>query len=49
MGRGEAGEHVLELFNPSGQLALSKEIYVDGQAKDLEIKVPSVPAGNYFL
>jgi len=45
----EFGNHVLELFNQSGQLVFSKEIYIDQEAKLLEVALPGLSAGDYFL
>jgi hypothetical protein len=45
----EIGDHVLELFNQAGQRVFSQEIYIDQEAKLLEVTLPSLSAGNYFL
>jgi hypothetical protein len=45
----EFGDHLLQLFNQSGQLILSKDIYINEKAKQFTINMPSVISGNYFL
>ena len=43
------GDHLLQLFNQSGQLILSKDIYIDEKAKLFTMNMPSIISGNYFL
>ena len=45
----DPGDHILQLFNQSGQLIFTKEMYIDEEARSLSINIPSVPSGNYFL
>jgi hypothetical protein len=45
----ENGYHVLELFNLSGQLLFTKEMFIDAEAKLLSVDLPSLTTGNYFL
>jgi len=45
----EAGSYSLQLFNLSGQLIFTKEIYIDDEARVLNIQLPSISAGTYFL
>ena len=43
------GSYSLQLFNLSGQLIFTKEMYIDEEARVLNIQLPSVSAGTYFL
>lgn len=43
------GYHSFQLFNQSGQLVFTNEIYVDDKARLLSINMPSVATGSYFL
>jgi hypothetical protein len=43
------GDHLLQLFNQSGQLILSSDIYIDEKAKPFTMSMPSIISGNYFL
>jgi hypothetical protein len=43
------GDHLLQLFNQSGQLMLSKDIYLDEKARLFTMEMPSIISGNYFL
>jgi hypothetical protein len=43
------GDHLLQLFNQSGQLILSKDIYIDEKARLFTMNMPSIISGNYFL
>jgi len=43
------GDHLLQLFNKSGQLVFSKEINISEGSKLFTINMPPVIAGNYFL
>ena len=43
------GDHLLQLFNQSGQLILSKDIYIDEKARLFTMNMPSLISGNYFL
>jgi hypothetical protein len=45
----EAGYYVLQILNSSGQLAFTKEMWIDKEARLLELELPSIPAGTYFL
>jgi hypothetical protein len=47
--KNETGNYKLELFNLSGQLIFSKEMWIDEEARSLNIQIPQVAAGNYFL
>ncbi len=48
-GKLETGSYLLQLFNPSGQLMFTKEMYIDEEARVLNFQLPSVSAGTYFL
>ena len=43
------GDHLLQLFNQSGQLIVSKDIYIDEKARTFTMTMPSIISGNYFL
>jgi hypothetical protein len=45
----EFDNHIFQLFNQSGQLVFTKEIYIDGESGSSGINLPSVPPGSYFL
>jgi hypothetical protein len=45
----EVGSYSLQLFNLSGQLMFTKEMYIDDEARILNLQLPSVSPGNYFL
>jgi len=45
----EAGYYILQLFNQSGQLVFTKEMYIDEEARLLSVDLPLIPAGSYFL
>jgi CarboxypepD_reg-like domain/Secretion system C-terminal sorting domain len=45
----EAGNYGLELLNQSGQLIFTKEIWVDKEARLLDVPIPAVSGGVYFL
>ena len=45
----EDRSYILQLLNQSGQLTFTKEIWIDDEARVLNIQLPSVAAGNYFL
>jgi len=45
----EFGDHLLRLFNQSGQLLLSKDLYIDEKTRLFTITMPSIIPGNYFL
>ena len=45
----DRGDHLLQLFNQSGQLILSKDICIDEKARLLTMNMPTIIAGNYFL
>jgi hypothetical protein len=43
------GDHLLQLFNQSGQLILSKDVYIDEKARLFTMNMPTIIPGNYFL
>jgi len=43
------GDHLLQLFNQSGQLIVSKDIYIEEKARLFTMNMPSIISGNYFL
>lgn len=45
----EEGYYMLQLLNLSGQQVQKKEIWIDAEAKLLNIDMPKVAAGNYFI
>ncbi len=45
----EEGYYDLQLLNQSGQSMHHQEIWIDAEARLLDIDVPSVAAGSYFL
>jgi TonB-dependent SusC/RagA subfamily outer membrane receptor len=45
----EEGYYSLQLLNQSGQSVHQKEIWIDAEARVLQIDIPFVAAGSYFL
>jgi hypothetical protein len=45
----ETGKFMVQLLNQQGQLIFNREIWIDEEARLLDIAIPSVTAGNYFL
>jgi hypothetical protein len=45
----EEGYYFLALFSQSGQIIQNKEIWIDKEAGVLNVEVPAVAAGSYFL
>lgn len=45
----EEGYYTLQLLNQSGQSVYQKEIWIDTDARLLNIDIPFVPAGSYFI
>jgi hypothetical protein len=45
----DEGYYQLQILNQSGQTVQQKEIWIDAEARLLNINVPSVAAGSYFL
>jgi hypothetical protein len=45
----ETGSYMLQLLNTLGQSTFAKEMYIDDEARVLNLQLPSVAAGNYFL
>lgn len=45
----EEGYYTLQLFNQAGQPVHQQEIWIDAEARLLNIEIPVVAAGNYFL
>ncbi len=45
----EEGYYSLQLFNQAGQSVHQQEIWIDAEARLLNIDFPAVTAGNYFL
>jgi hypothetical protein len=45
----EEGEYMLQLFNQSGQLTFNKVMWIDKDARVLNLEVPHVATGSYFL
>jgi hypothetical protein len=45
----DEGYYHLQILNQSGQAVQQKEIWIDAEARLLNIDVPAVPAGSYFL
>jgi hypothetical protein len=45
----EEGYYVFELIDLSGKRVYSKEIWIDAEARLLNLELPSVAAGNYVL
>ena len=47
--KSETGEYILQLFNQAGQLTFNKKMLLDDDARVLNLELPHVAAGNYFL
>jgi hypothetical protein len=45
----EYGDHVLQLYNQSGQLVFTKDIYIAKEARLFSADLPLIQRGNYFL
>jgi hypothetical protein len=45
----EEGYYIFELIDLSGKRVYSKEIWIDAEARLLNLELPSVAAGNYIL
>jgi hypothetical protein len=45
----EEGYYFIELINSSGQPVFNKEIWMDAEARLLNLDIPSVVPGNYFV
>jgi hypothetical protein len=45
----EEGYYQLHIISPSGQLILQKEVWIDSEARLLNLDIPKVAAGNYFI
>ncbi|HMU47709.1 MAG TPA: carboxypeptidase-like regulatory domain-containing protein [Chitinophagaceae bacterium] len=45
----EEGYYSFQLLNQSGQIAHQREIWIDDKARLLNLDIPSVAAGNYFI
>jgi CarboxypepD_reg-like domain len=45
----EEGYYQLQIISPSGQLIQQKEIWIDTEARLLNVEIPFVNAGNYFM
>lgn len=45
----EEGYYTLQLFNQAGQPVHQQEIWIDAEARLLNIEIPVVAVGNYFL
>ncbi len=45
----EEGYYMLQLLNLSGQQVHKKEIWIDAEAKLLNVDMPKTAAGNYFI
>jgi hypothetical protein len=45
----EEGYYTFQLLNLSGQLTYQQELWIDAEAMILNINVPAVAAGSYFL
>jgi hypothetical protein len=43
------GYYSLQLLDQSGKMVYSKELWIDADARLLDIEMPSVSAGSYFL
>jgi len=48
-GQNQFGDHLLQLFNQSGQLVFSKEINMTEGSEPFAVNMPDIIAGNYFL
>lgn len=45
----DEGYYSLQLFDQSGKTVYSKELWIDADARLLDVAMPSVTAGSYFL
>ena len=45
----EEGEYMLQFFNQSGQLVFNKAMWIDKDARVVNLEAPHVVAGNYFI
>ena len=47
--RNQYGDHLLQIFNQSGQLVLSKQINIGEGSRLFTMNMPPIISGNYFL
>lgn len=47
--KSEEGYYALQLLNLSGQVIQKREVWIDAEARLLDVDVPRVAAGSYFL
>ena len=45
----ESGAHILQLLNQAGQLIYTKELWIDEEAKALDIELPPMATGVHFI
>jgi hypothetical protein len=45
----EEGYYIAQLVNQSGQVIFTKEIWIDAEARVLNLDLPTVIAGSYFI
>jgi hypothetical protein len=45
----EEGYYIAQLVNQSGQVIFTKEIWIDAEARVLNLDLPTVTAGSYFI
>ncbi len=45
----EEGYYTVQLLNQSGQVVFTKEIWIDAEARVLNLDLPSVTVGGYFI
>lgn len=45
----DEGYYSLQLLDPSGKMVYTKELWIDEEARLLNIEIPSLAAGSYFL
>ncbi len=45
----ETGDYYMQIINQAGALVYSRQLWIDAEARVLNIQVPSVSAGVYFL
>lgn len=49
VGKNEKGSHLFQLLAVSGQIVLTKEIWVEKDSRFVKLNIPAVAAGAYFL
>jgi hypothetical protein len=47
--KAEAGYYTLQLFDQDGKMIHQREVWIDAEAKLLNLQLPSIASGVYFI